>query len=815
MRGLQENQIFSKIYTMAYNFKQIEKKWQKVWARNNYKVWHAEDRARKRKMYVLDMFPYPSGEGLHVGHVEGYTASDIMARYYRMSGFNVLHPLGWDAFGLPAENYAIKKKIHPSAAVGQNIKRFKSQLTSLGFGYDWQREVNTTDPGYYKWTQWIFVQLFKQGLAYEAEAPVNWCLSCKTVLANEEVAEGQCERCGSAVERKNLKQWVLKITAYADRLLKDLNQLDWPDKVKEMQKNWIGRSEGAEIDFPVASSNLKIKVFTTRPDTIPGATYLVLAPEHILISQLGARLKNIEKVKIYLEEAKNKSERERIAEVKQKTGIELKGLKAVNPLTGKEIPVWVSDYVLSGYGTSAIMAVPAHDDRDFSFAQTFKLPIIQVISSTGQAEELTAAYLGDGTMVNSGEFNGLSNQMAKEIIVEKLKGRHTVNYKLRDWVFSRQRYWGEPIPIIKCQKCGNVEVPEKDLPVTLPKVKKYAPTGQAESPLAAIENWVKVKCPKCGGPAKRETNTMPQWAGSSWYYLAYLLGNKKITDAKKAFDYWAPVDLYIGGVEHAVLHLLYARFWHKFLYDIGVVSSIEPFKKLVNQGLILGPDGQKMSKSLGNVVNPDEIIEKFGADSLRLYEMFMGPLEDFKAWQPDGIVGLHRFLNKVWNLCGQKQEQGNQSDGQIERLLHKTIKKVTEDIGDFKFNTAISSLMILVGEMEKVSQLSVASRQLLVKILFPFAPHLSQELWSRLGNKTLLDFEDWPKYDQRLVVEDEFELIIQINGRLRDKVVVARNIIQKEAEKIILEREKVKEFLGRKKPKKIIFVPGRLINIVV
>ncbi len=805
---------------MAYNFKQIEKKWQKVWARNNYKVWHAEDKARKRKLYVLDMFPYPSGEGLHVGHVEGYTASDIMARYYRMNGFNVLHPLGWDAFGLPAENYAIKKKIHPSLAVSRNIKRFRKQLNSLGFGYDWQREINTIDPAYYKWTQWIFLQLFKQGLAYEAEAPVNWCPSCKTVLANEEVIEGQCERCDSAVERKNLKQWVLKITAYADRLLKDLNQLDWPEKVKEMQKNWIGRSEGAEIDFPVASSNLKIKVFTTRPDTIPGATYLVLAPEHILLTQLGARIKNMDKVKSYLEAAKKKSERERIAEAKQKTGMELKGLKAINPLTGKEIPVWVSDYVLSGYGTSAIMAVPAHDDRDFAFAQTFKLPIVQVISPSGQAEELTSAYLGEGTMINSGEFNGLSNQMAKEIIIEKLRGRKTVNYKLRDWVFSRQRYWGEPIPIIKCPKCDNVAVPEKDLPVCLPKVKKYAPTGQAESPLAAIEKWVRVKCPKCGGPAKRETNTMPQWAGSCWYYIAYLAKKNSKFEIRnsKLFNYWLPVDLYIGGVEHAVLHLLYARFWHKFLYDIGVVSSIEPFKKLVNQGLILGPDGQKMSKSLGNVINPDELIEKFGADSLRLYEMFMGPLEDSKAWQPDGIVGLHRFLNRVWNLCIKHQASSVkelQTGENLERLLHKTVKKVTEDIESFNFNTAISSLMILVNEMEKSPSLEIDNWKLIIKLLFPFAPHISQELWERLGNKTLLDNEVWPKYDQKLVVEDEFELIIQINGRLRDKVVVARNIIQKEAERIVLEREKVKEFLGRKKPKKIIFVPGRLINIVV
>lgn len=813
--------------TMAhYDFRRIEKKWQKRWSENNYKVWHADSKIRKKKLYVLDMFPYPSGDGLHVGHVEPYTASDIVARYYRMRGFNVLHPMGWDAFGLPAENYAIKKKTHPSLVVKKNVGRFKDQLQALGFSYDWQREINTTDPEYYKWTQWIFLQLFKHDLAYEAEVPVNWCSSCKTVLANEEVAEGHCERCENEVERKNLKQWILKITAYADQLLKDLDGLDWPEKVKEMQRHWIGRSEGVEIDFPVVNSSLKIKIFTTRADTIPGATYLVLAPEHQLIRQLEARIKNPIEVKEYLEQSKNKSERERLADTKEKTGVLLNGIKVTNPLTKEEIPIWISDYVLASYGTGAIMAVPAHDRRDFEFAQKFKLPILPVISPTGKEEILENAYTGDGIMINAGEeLDGLGNQRAKEIIIEKLEGQEKVNYKLRDWIFSRQRYWGEPIPIIKCEQCGNVPVPEKDLPVTLPKVKKYEPTGEAESPLAAIENWVKVKCPKCKGSARRETNTMPQWAGSCWYYLRYLdPTNKKNLVAKAKEKYWLPVDIYIGGIEFAVLHLLYARFWHKFLHDLGITSTREPFQKLVNQGLILGPDGQKMSKSRGNVVNPDKMIEKFGADSLRLYEMFMGPLEDAKPWQPDGIVGLYRFLNRVWNLANKqlKEKQETGDNKRLEKLLHKTIKKVTQDIEVFKFNTAISALMILVNEMEKSPSLEIGNWKLVIKLLFPFAPHLAQELWEKMGNPStgsgqvkLLDYETWPEYDKRLVVEEEFELVIQINGKLRDKVLVAKDISQKEAEKLILERERIKEFIGSKKPKKIIFVPGRLINIVI
>ena len=780
----------------AYNFKKIEGKWQKIWAKNKYKIWAAFDfsnkpQAKKLKSYVLDMFPYPSGEGLHVGHVEGYTASDITSRFLRMNGYNVLHPMGWDAFGLPAENYAIKTKTHPSKVVARNVKRFKQQLKSLGFSYDWQREINTTDPDYYKWTQWIFIQLFKKGLAYEAELPVNWCVSCKTVLANEEVVDGACDRCQSRVERRNLKQWVLKITAYADRLLEDLDRLDWPERVKEMQRNWIGRSEGRLISFPVDNSQYAIEVFTTKPDTIDGTTYVVLAPEHPAIPYLKAKIKNWQEVAGYIADTENKSERDRIAEAREKTGVELKGVKAVNPYNNEKISVWISDYVLIHYGTGAIMAVPRHDERDKEFATKFNLPIKDV----------------------------------PFVPKEKWIGEKKINYKLRDWIFSRQRYWGEPIPIIKCVKCGNIPVPEEDLPIELPKIKKYEPTGKAESPLAAIKKWVNVKCPQCKGPAKRETNTMPQWAGSNWYHLAYLLGSQKSKGKsqnywnKKILDYWLPVDIYVGGVEHAVLHLLYARFWHKFLYDIGVVSDKEPFTKLVNQGLILGPDGQKMSKSRGNVVNPDDMVKSFGADSLRLYEMFMGPLEDPKPWDPRGIIGLHRFLNKVWNLIIDRNQMKDSRQSKIplnlDRLIHQTIKKVTEDIQNFRFNTAISALMILVNEMEKASQLPIAKRQLLIKLLSPFAPHIAQELWQKLGGKNLLDFEEWPKWDEKMIQEEEFDLIIQVNGKFRAALRVKKEISESEAKKLALNNETIKKWLIGKEIKKVIFVPNRLINLIV
>ena len=806
-----------------YNFGKIEKKWQKVWAKNKHKIWHTampgQHLISNPKHYILDMFPYPSGEGLHVGHAEVYTASDIVSRYYRMKGFNVLHPMGWDAFGLPAENYAIKTKTHPREVVKKNVQRFKEQLQSLGLSYDWQREINTTDPEYYKWTQWIFLQLFKKGLAYEAETPVNWCTQDKTVIANEEVADGYCERCGGAVERKNLKQWILKITAYADRLLEDLNGLDWPERVKEMQRNWIGRSEGAIIKFKVPmptgrqeSSKFEVSVFTTRPDTLDGATYVVLAPEHPLVASLlnvknqsisrRTKIKNIEEVLNYIERSKHRSERER-QENKEKTGVELKGVKAINPLNNEELPVWIADYVLLNYGTGAIMAVPQHDERDREFAEKFKLPII------------------NRPLININE------------VIKKVSGKKIVNYKLRDWVFSRQRYWGEPIPIIKCEKCGNQPVLEEDLPVKLPEVKNYEPTGKAESPLAGIEKWVNVKCPKCGGQAKRETNTMPQWAGSCWYYLAYLRGSQKSkVKSQKLVDpesekYWLPVDFYIGGVEFAATHLLYARFWHKFLYDIGIVVTKEPFKKLINQGLILGPDGQKMSKSRGNVVNPDDVVKNFGADSLRLYEMFMGPLGDAKSWDPRGIVGSQRFLSRVHGLIGshakmksqisnfKPQINPNDQNSKIEKLLHQTIRKVSEDIENFRFNTAISALMILMNGIEKQPLLEIRNSKLLIKLLFPFAPHLAQELWEKIGSKTLLDYEEWPKWDPNLIKEKTFQLVIQINGRMRDIIVVDIGISQEEAEKISLNREQVKKWLGNQKVKKTIFVKDRLINFIV
>ncbi|OGF61893.1 leucine--tRNA ligase [Candidatus Giovannonibacteria bacterium RIFCSPLOWO2_01_FULL_44_40] len=804
---------------MPYDHKKIEKKWQKEWAKNNFAEWHAEDFGAKQKKYVLDMFPYPSGEGLHVGHLVGYVGSDIASRYFRMNGFNVLHPMGWDAFGLPAENYAIKNKIHPRIAVEKNIKNFKKQLNSVGFSYDWSREINTTDPDYYKWTQWIFLQLFKSGLAYEADLPVNWCVSCKTVLANEEVKDGACDRCGSAVLQKNMRQWALKITAYADRLLEDLDGLDWPEPIKEMQRNWIGKSEGAEIEFkinpPVGGV---IKVFTTRPDTLFGATYVVLAPENPLIQNLESRIQNLEEVEKYITQSKKKTQLQRQKEEKEKTGVELKGIKAINPANGEEIPVWVADYVLMSYGTGAIMAVPKHDERDREFAEKFKLPIV------------------DMPLVN------------KDEIVKKVGGKKQTQYRLRDWIFSRQRYWGEPIPIIKCPKCGNVAVPENDLPVKLPEVKNYKPTGTGESPLAAVSEWVNVNCPQCGGKAKRETNTMPQWAGSCWYYLAYVTKarNSKFeirdSDFKRRARFWLPVDLYIGGVEHAVLHLLYARFWHKFLYDIGVAHTKEPFQKLLNQGLVLGPDGQKMSKSRGNVISPNETIEKFGADALRMYEMFMSPFGDQKPWDPKSIVGLRRFLDRVWKF-GQHFAD---IDSRVARALNQTIKKVGEDIEEFHFNTAISALMILLNEMEKRITHPLASLELrrsgptpsqregengegdfviFLKLLAPFAPHLTEEIWSKLGNKSAqgrpasgwksIHLESWPEYDPKLVEEEAFQLIVQINGKVRDKFEAPVNISQSEAERLTLAREKVKLALENRKPRKVVWVPKRLINLVV
>lgn len=806
-----------------YPFQKIENKWLKKWERNNFKTYQVGD-SPKKKFYILDMFPYPSGQGLHLGHVENYTASDIYARYKKMQGYDVLHPMGWDAFGLPAENYAIKVKKHPAEIVAKNINVFKKQLLRMGFAYDWKREINTTDPKYYKWTQWIFLKLFEKGLAYEKEAPINFCPSCKTGLANEEVtAEGNCDRCGTPVQRKMLRQWWLKITAYAEKLLKDLLLLDWPEDIKEMQKNWIGKSVGHQIKFTLKDNNNykigEIEVFTTRIDTLFGATYLVVAPEHSIINELKNYIENIYEVEKYIEEAIQKSELERTDLAKTKTGVQLKGVWAVNPTNQKLIPVWISDYVLIHYGTGAIMAVPAHDERDFEFAKKFKLDIIEVISPDGKEHYLENAYTGDGYLINSGPFDGLDNRSAQEKIANYVGAKKVTNYKMRDWIFSRQRYWGEPIPIVHCPKCGVIPLSEKDLPLTLPKVKSYEPTGTGESPLAAIESWINTKCPKCGGPAKRETNTMPQWAGSCWYYLRYIdpKNSKKFVDLKKEKK-WMPVDLYIGGKEHAVLHLLYARFWHKFLYDLGLVSTPEPFKKLVNQGIILGSDNRKMSKSFGNVVNPDDIVKQYGADTLRMYIMFMGPLEDMKPWNPEGINGIFRFINRIWNFYQNqlRLKEKEKKDNEVEVILHRTIKKVTEDIEGLRYNTAISTLMECLNKIqEKNTKISKSYLEAYAKLLAPFAPFMAEELWQLLGHKNSIHDEKWPKYEEKYLQQKQFELLVQINGKLRAKINVPLNISQREAEKIVLANAKIAEFLKGSKIKKIIFVPNRLINLVI
>jgi len=1028
-----------------YDHLKIEKKWQKEWAKN--KIYETSESKGKPKTYVLDMFPYPSGEGLHVGHPKGYIATDIYSRFKRMNGFNVLHPMGWDAFGLPAENYAIKNKVNPEIAVKKNIKYFKSQLEMIGLDYDWSREINTTDPKYYKWTQWIFLQMFKKGLAYQSWEPINWCPSCKTGLANEDLEDGKCERCGSEVIKKPMRQWVLKITDYADRLLKDLDNLNWPESIKESQRNWIGRSEGAEISFPLKTKykyvilhgwrssskrcfipwlkkeleerghevlaldlphpfipdvmeqaeyvlkkvkfdentiiighslgsvvayrileQLKhpihklilaggliepkfrdktrlaakylmswkfdvekikknvgqivileddndglipdgeskviqaqiggetyrvkankphfcgaveplvldhcldeIKVFTTRADTLFGATYLVVAPELIKtkfnpvksLRDHGARIKNWKEIEDYVKKAEKRSEIERTAEGKEKTGVELKGLKAINPANGKEIPIWTADYVLPDYGTGAIMAVPAHDERDWQFAKKFKLPIIKVIMGN-LPEMVTAAgehlYTGHGKLVNSGEFNGADSDKAKVAITKMVRGQIVTKYKLRDWVFSRQRYWGEPIPIIHCDKCGVVPVPEKDLPVELPKVKSYEPTGTGESPLADIAKWVNVKCPICGGKAKRETNTMPQWAGSSWYYLRYIdpKNDKAIADKKK-LDYWLGaslprgeqgelygVDMYVGGTEHATRHLIYARFWHKFLQDISVVDCSEPFAQLKNQGLVSGADGRKMSKRWGNVVNPDDVVRDFGADTLRVYEMFMGPFSQGAAWSTDNLMGARRFVEKVWRLSGKvasvrspislrEKRLLTSATGEItsavgsptssepevvlrtalDQLLHKTIKQITADIENFDFNTAVSAMMILTNAWDKAESISQEDWQLFLKLLAPFAPHLAEELWQSGGEKKSIHLSAWPKYNEAKLVSSTINLVIQIDGKVRATISAPAGISQDEALKLVRNNEIVQKWLAGQEPQKIIYVPDRLLNLVV
>jgi leucyl-tRNA synthetase len=822
------------------NHKKIEKKWQKFWLEN--KIFKAKDIPQKPKFYALDMFPYPSGAGLHVGHLRGYIATDVIARMKMMQGYNCLHPMGWDAFGLPAENYALKNKIHPEIAVKQNIKKFKKQLSKVGFTYDWEREINTTDPDYYKWTQWIFLQLFKTGLVYESFEPINWCPSCKTGLANEDLERGKCERCGSKVEKRPLRQWVIKITKYAERLLEDLKYLNWPEHIIKMQRDWIGKSEGVEFEMKVFKGDEelkeKIKVFTTRIDTVFGMSYVVLAPENKILENLKDKIDNWNAIEKYKKDAEAKLAEER---EKEKTGIKVEGILAENPFNKEKVPIFVSEYVLADYATGSVMGVPAHDKRDFEFAKKFNLPIKKVIEG-GQKEE--ECYEEEGILVNSGEFSGLSSKEVKEKMVKWLKerkiGGKKIYYKIRDWVFARQRYWGEPFPLIFCENCkkkilegnykkgefnkgellnpGWVCVPEKDLPVKLPKVKYYEPTGTGESPLAKIEKWVNTKCPKCGDPAKRETNTMPQWAGSCWYYLRYIdPKNKKELVSKEKERYWMPVDLYVGGAEHATRHLIYARFWHKFLYDIGAVSTKEPFLKLKSVGLILGPDGRKMSKRYGNVINPDDICKKFGADSLRIYEMFMGPFAQEIAWQERGIVGLRRFLERVWNLrlkianCKLQIERRKK----ILKILHQTIKKVTEDIENFKFNTAISQLMICANELEKEKEVEKEIFESFLKVLAPFAPHICEEIWQMLGNKKSIFLSSWPKWNEKLTKEEIITLVIQVNGKLRDKIEVERDISEEKVKELAISREKVKKWIEGKEIKKVVYVPRKLINIVV
>jgi leucyl-tRNA synthetase len=804
----------------------IERKWQDYWERN--KIFETKEIANHSKMYILDMFPYPSGVGIHVGHLKGYVATDILARLKRMQGFNVLHPIGWDAFGLPAENFAVKTGIHPVITTAENIANIKNQFRKVGLSYDWDREINTTDPNYYKWTQWIFLKLYEHNLAYKKILPINWCPSCKTGLANEEVVNGCCERCGTKVTKKELNQWVLKITEYADRLLEDLEPLDWPEKIKEMQRNWIGRSEGWELIFNLKNSDEKIIVFTTRADTLFGCTYIVLAPEHPLIKKIINQIENKEEVLDYIEQSKNKSDIERISEVKNKTGIEVKGIVAINPINEQEVKIFVADYVLGDYGTGAVMAVPAHDERDFDFAKKYNLPIKYVIkpktennqnSFSNNIIEFNQAFVEDGILLNSGEFNGLSSEEAREKIGQKLKQQNKaekkVNYKLRDWIFSRQRYWGEPIPIIQCEKCGLVPLEEKDLPLELPQVEKYEPTGTGESPLANISEWVNVKCPRCGGLAKRETNTMPQWAGSCWYYLRYLdpHNNQALVDSEKEKK-WMPVDLYVGGVEHAVLHLLYARFWHKFLFDIGVVSTKEPFQALRNQGLILAYDGQKMSKSKGNVVSPDEIIDEFGADTLRVYEMFMGPFEQAIIWNPQGVRGVFRFLNRTWDLIMEAKDNLS-SSAEVMSETEKLIKKTTQELEKMKFNTAIAFFMEYINFVsERKTELGREAIEKFLIIFYPFAPHFCEELWEQLGHQESLSLVSWPKANEQIILKNKTILVVQINGKVRDKLEVEEGLSQEQILDVLKKNKKIIKWLDGEAIKNVIFVPNKIINLL-
>ncbi|RNB86312.1 leucine--tRNA ligase [Brevibacillus panacihumi] len=804
---------------MVFSHQKVEKKWQQYWEQN--KTFKTSEDKDKKKFYALDMFPYPSGAGLHVGHPEGYTATDILSRMKRMQGYNVLHPMGWDAFGLPAEQYALDTGNDPAEFTEHNINNFRRQIKALGFSYDWDREINTTDPHYYKWTQWIFTKLYEHGLAYIDEVAVNWCPALGTVLANEEVIDGKSERGGHPVERRPMKQWVLRITAYAERLLADLEELDWPESIKEMQRNWIGRSEGAEVTFGIEGHDESFTVFTTRPDTLFGATYAVLAPEHKLVEKITTSEQKAA-VEAYLDQAKHKSDLERTDLAKEKTGV-FTGAYAINPVNGERLPIWIADYVLISYGTGSIMAVPAHDERDYEFAKTFDLPIKQVIAGGDISKE---AYAGDGEHINSGFLDGLNKEQAINKMIEWLeenkKGSRKVTYRLRDWLFSRQRYWGEPIPIIHLEDGTMKVVPEEELPVVLPKTKEIKPSGTGESPLANITDWINIIDKETGQKARRETNTMPQWAGSCWYFLRFIdpHNDKAMADPEKLKE-WLPIDIYIGGAEHAVLHLLYARFWHKFLYDIGVVPTKEPFQKLFNQGMILGENNEKMSKSKGNVVNPDDIVQSHGADTLRLYEMFMGPLDASIAWSTKGLDGARRFLDRVYRLYVNDNGELNpkivdtDKPNAMDRVYHQTVKKVTEDYEGLRFNTGISQLMVFINEAYKADVLPKKYMEDFVKMLSPITPHLGEELWEKLGHKDTITYEAWPTYDESKLVEDEVEIVLQVNGKNKEKLLIASDATKEQMETLAMENETIKELLAGKTIVKVIAVPGKLVNIVV
>ncbi len=809
--------ILKEVFTLSFQHREIEKKWQDYWL--THKTFATSDSEDKPKFYALDMFPYPSGAGLHVGHPEGYTATDILSRMKRMQGYDVLHPMGWDAFGLPAEQYALDTGNDPAVFTEENINNFRRQIQSLGFSYDWDREINTTDPNYYKWTQWIFLKLYEKGLAYIDEVPVNWCPALGTVLANEEVIDGKSERGGHPVERRPMKQWMLKITAYADRLLEDLEDIDWPESIKDMQRNWIGRSEGAHVHFEIEGHDEQFTVFTTRPDTLFGATYAVLAPEHALVEKITTATQK-EAVEAYIKEIQSKSDLERTDLAKTKTGI-FTGAYAVNPLNGEKMPIWIADYVLATYGTGAIMAVPAHDERDYEFAKTFDLPIKAVVEGGDIEEE---AYTGDGKHINSDFLDGLGKEEAIEKVIawleEHQKGEKKVTYRLRDWLFSRQRYWGEPIPIIHWEDGTSSAVSEEDLPLILPKTTEIKPSGTGESPLANIKDWVEVVDPVTGKKGRRETNTMPQWAGSCWYFLRYIdPHNSEELASPEKLKKWLPVDVYIGGAEHAVLHLLYARFWHKFLYDIGVVPTKEPFMKLFNQGMILGENNEKMSKSKGNVVNPDDIVESHGADTLRLYEMFMGPLDASIAWSETGLDGARRFLDRVWRLF--TNEDGTISDkvteqtgGALERSYHETVMKVTDHYEGLRFNTGISQLMVFINDAYKADTLPKEYAEGFVKLLSPIAPHLAEELWNKLGHEGSISYEAWPQYDESKLVDDEVEIVVQLNGKVKAKLTVPADATKEQLEDLAKSDARVKEQLEGKTIRKVIAVPGKLVNIV-